>query len=597
MGVYTQLPKNLEEVDVVVVGGGTAGCIVAARLSEADANLSVLVIEGGENNENVLSIIHPVLFLGALMPTSTTTLFYNGQKEPQIANRQLSVPAGGVLGGGSSINLMMYSRAQRHDWDSWNMPGWSADEILPYLKKLEHYHAPDPKGVHGDSGPIAVSGGTYRADRAQDDFIAAAAQVGYSEIDDLQDLDSNNGVQKAQRFIGPDGRRSDTAHAYLHPKLNDSSKFPNLHLLVQSQVIRVLFDGTTATGVEFRGNPKFQSDTSTRSIKASKMVILASGALSTPSIVERSGVGDPSILEAANVPLVAHVPGVGANYQDHHLLTYAYRSSLRPDETIDPIVQGRVDVGELLQTNGSILGWNAQDVTCKLRPTESDVAALGSEFQEAYDRDFKSNSDKPMTLMSLLGGFPGDPTGLDPGQYFAISAFTVYPYSRGYIHINSSDPDKAADFVTGFFKDPLDVKKHVWSYKKQREIVRRMQNYRGEIAAAHPPFPKDSQAAPITIEEPLTNVTDIQYTAEDDAIIEQWARGNVGTTWHSLGTCAMAPLEAGGVVDASLGVYGVQKLKIADMSIVPKNVAANTANTAMVIGEKAADIFIQELGH
>lgn len=270
--------------------------------------------------------------------------------------------------------------------------------------QLEHYHAPDPKGVHGDSGPIAVSGGTYRADRAQDDFIAAAAQVGYSEIDDLQDLDSNNGVQKAQRFIGPDGRRSDTAHAYLHPKLNDSGKFPNLHLLVQSQVVRVLFDGTAATGVEFRGNPKFQNDTSTRSIKASKMVILASGALSTPSIVERSGVGDSFILKAANVPLVAHVPGVGANYQDHHLLTYAYRSSLRPDETIDPIVQGRVDVGELLQTNGSILGWNAQDVTCKLRPTESDVAALGSEFQEAYDRDFKSNSNKPMTLMSLLGG-------------------------------------------------------------------------------------------------------------------------------------------------------------------------------------------------
>lgn len=122
-----------------------------------------------------------------------------------------------------------------------------------------------------------------------------------------------------------------------------------------------------------------------------------------------------------------------------------------------------------------------------------------------------------------------------------------------------------------------------------------MQNYRGEIAAAHPPFSNDSAAAPISIDEPLTNVTNIQYTAEDDAIIEQWARENVGTTWHSLGTCAMAPFENGGVVDANLGVYGVQRLKIADLSIVPQNVAANTANTAMVIGEKAADIFIKEL--
>lgn len=118
------------------MAGGTAGCIVAARLSEADPNLSVLVVEGGENNDNVSSIIHPVLFLGALMPTSNTTLFYNGQEEPQLANRQLTVPAGGVLGGGSSINLMMYSRAQRHDWNSWNTPGWSADEMVPYLRKV-----------------------------------------------------------------------------------------------------------------------------------------------------------------------------------------------------------------------------------------------------------------------------------------------------------------------------------------------------------------------------------------------------------------------------------------------------------------------------
>jgi alcohol oxidase len=192
--------------------------------------------------------------------------------------------------------------------------------------------------------------------------------------------------------------------------------------------------------------------------------------------------------------------------------------------------------------------------------------------------------------------FPGDPTGLAPGQYIAATTFTVYPYSRGQIHIKSSDPDDAPEFVTGMFDDPLDVKKHIWTYKKQREIMRRMQTYRGEMAATHPPFPKDSAAALIEIDEPLSNVIDIEYSAEDDAVIEQWARGNVGTTWHSLGTCSMAPLEQGGVVDGSLSVHGTQHLKIADLSIPPKNVAANTANTAMAIGEKAADIFIQELG-
>ncbi|KAK6082997.1 alcohol dehydrogenase (GMC oxidoreductase) [Seiridium cupressi] len=595
MGVYTQLPDDLEKVDVIIAGGGTAGCIVAARLSEADPSLSVLVIEGGENNDNVMSITRPVLFLGALMPTNSATQFYTGNEEPQLGNRRLTVPTGGVLGGGSSINLMMYSRAQRHDWNSWKAPGWSADEMIPYLKKLEHYYGPGTEGVHGDRGPIAVSGGTYRANKSQDDFISAAAQVGYPEYLDLQDLDSNNGVQRAQRFIGPDGLRSDTAHAYVHPKL-EGGAYPNLHLLVQTQVVRVLFNGKKATGVEFRGNPKFQNDTTVRSIKAEKMVVISAGALGSPLLLERSGVGDSAILETAGVPLIAHVPGVGRNYQDHHLLSYAYKSSLLPNETVDAIYGGRVDVGELLQTNASILGWNAQDVTCKLRPNESDVVALGPDFQAAYDQDFKNTPDKPLTLMALLSGYPGDPTGIDPGQYLAVSTFTVYPYSRGHIHTNSFDLDDPPDFATGFFTDPLDVKKHIWSYKKQREIIRRMQTYRGEMAATHPTFPNDSAAALIEIDKPLTDVTDIQYTAEDDAIIEKWARENVGTTWHSLGTCNMAPFDQGGVVDATLSVYGVENLKIADLSIPPQNVAANTANTAMAIGERAADIFIQELG-
>lgn len=141
----------------------------------------------------------------------------------------------------------------------------------------------------------------------------------------------------------------------------------------------------------------------------------------------------------------------------------------------------------------------------------------------------------------------------------------------------------------------MDIKKHVWAYKKQREIVRRMETYRGEVASQHPPFPPGSKAAPIDIESPLTDPQDIEYTAEDDAILGQWLRQNVGTTWHSVGTCKMAPFEELGVVDTNLTVHGVEGLKIADLSILPHNVAANTNNTALAVGEKAADIFIQEL--
>jgi alcohol oxidase len=284
------------------------------------------------------------------------------------------------------------------------LPGLSACIALTnFLSQLETYSGPGTEGVHGDKGPIAISGGTYRVTRSQDDFIEAAAQVGYPEYVDLQDLDTNNGVQRAQRFIGPDGSRSDTAHAYLHPKLEDGAH-PNLHVLLQTQVTRVLLDGKKATGVEVRGSPRFQNGATVRKVKAEKMVIVSAGALGTPLILERSGVGDSAILKAANIPLVAHVPGVGRNYQDHHLLSYAYKSSLSPDETVDAIYGQRTDVGELIQTNASILGWNAQDVTCKLRPNKVDVAALGPEFEAAYERDFEAHAHKPMAMMSLFNG-------------------------------------------------------------------------------------------------------------------------------------------------------------------------------------------------
>lgn len=185
-----------------------------------------------------------------------------------------------------------------------------------------------------------------------------------------------------------------------------------------------------------------------------------------------------------------------------------------------------------------------------------------------------------------------------PAQFQSLSAFTVYPYSRGHIHITGPEISDPIDFETGFLSDPddVDIKMSLWAYKKQREILRRMEVYRGEWAPGHPPFPVTSLAASVEVDRAVQDVKDIEYSPEDDAIIEQWLRKNVGTTWHSMGTCKMAPREKKGVVDPSLNVYGVEGLKIADLSIVPENLAANTAGTAFAIGEKAADIFIKELG-
>lgn len=599
MGLYTKLPEEITEVDVIIVGGGTAGCIVASRLADADPGLSILVIEGGPNNDSPV-ITHPMFFFSHMLPTSKTNIVYPTKQSEHLGGRAPFVHSGGTLGGGSSTNLMMYSRGLRRDFDTWGMPGWGADDMLPYMKKLETYHGPDPNDKHGDSGPIQVSRGTFQTTRAEKDFLSALGKLGWPEYPDMQALDVSNGTQKAMKFIAPDGKRQDTASCYLHPRLEDD-KHPNLHVLIEHQVVRVLFKGSKASGVEYLPNPIFQEGgASPQTIKARKLVVVSCGALGSPLVLERSGVGSSEVLRRVGVPTVTDLPGVGEGYQDHNLVAYAYRSNLGPHETFDRLTAGHVTPEQLIETNDPMLGWNAQDATSKLRPNEAQVAALGPEFQEAWDRDFKNEPLKPLALITLLGGFPGDPTLLPgpPAQYFGTSTFTSYPYSRGHIHIMSPDTiHSSIDFDPGFFSNPLDVKMLVWAYKTQREIARRMHVYRGEVVVAHPPFAAGSRAACVELDAPLgDDVKDLEYSDEDDRVLETWLRANVNTTWHSLGTCRMAPRDENGVVDAALNVYGVEGLKVVDMSIVPGNVAANTCNTAMVVGEMAADIIIRELG-
>lgn len=169
-------------------------------------------------------------------------------------------------------------------------------------------------------------------------------------------------------------------------------------------MIRVLFDKKKAVGVEIRPNPTFSDSTTVKSIKAKKMVIVSAGALGTPSILERSGVGNPKILKTAGVDVVADVPGVGENYMDHHLLTYPYRSSLLPNETVDALYGGREDIPTLIANNASILGWNAADVTSKLRPSDGEAAALGPAFLKAWNKDFKKIPNKPVVIVTSLNG-------------------------------------------------------------------------------------------------------------------------------------------------------------------------------------------------
>jgi alcohol oxidase len=231
-------------------------------------------------------------------------------------------------------------------------------------------------------------------------------QVGYPEVDDLQNFENNNAVSHARKTISPEGLRNDTATAYLHPRLTDG-KHPNLHVLVHSQVIRVMLDPATktATGVEYRHEPPMaESAASPLVINARRQVIISCGTLGTPLVLERSGVGDSSILEAAGVPVVAHVPGVGRNLQDHHLTYFPYKANMKPEQTFDGIHSGRTSVEELIQNQEKIMGWNGFDVSAKIRPSESEVDELGPKFRARWDRDFKSEHRRPLVGLIFAGG-------------------------------------------------------------------------------------------------------------------------------------------------------------------------------------------------
>lgn len=210
-----------------------------------------------------------------------------------------------------------------------------------------------------------------------------------------------------------------------------------------------------------------------------------------------------------------------------------------------------------------------------------------------------------MMLCGVVNAFLADPSLVEPGQYITMGTYTAYPLSRGSIHITDKENViDGYDFDTGFLNHNSDLKKQLWAYKMQREIARRLPYYKGELELGHPKFPSSSSAA---LNKPVERggtdgegaslgIKDIEYSEEDDRLIEDWVRDNLNTTWHSLGTCQMRERERGGVVDGSLNVYGTSGLKVADLSMVPENVGANTNNTALVVGEKAAVIIGRELG-
>ncbi|KAK7471925.1 hypothetical protein VKT23_000027 [Stygiomarasmius scandens] len=592
--------------DIIFAGGGAAACLAAGRLVAADPNLKILIVEAGEHTKNLDTHIQPARYFSHLAPTSKTVTFNVGKPSDKIGGRSLVTPSGRCLGGGSSVNFTMYTRGSASDYDDWETvhenPGWGSKDLLPLMKKTETYQVKPGEPTHGYSGPIKVSwGGTFTNVGAQFLDVANAIDKDRGPIDDVNGLYHCNGYGKWQKWIdGDTGRRSDVPHHFIYNQEHNK----NLVIFTGQKVKRIIFEGNKAIGLEYVGDTVLRpdADQAVKTVYASKLVVVSGGAFGSPTILERSGIGSKDILERNGVPVRVDLPGVGENYQDHNVCFVPYQAS-EDAETLDALFRGEkeeVDKWLKLWPKGQgLMAHNGMDAGIKMRPTAEDLKELGPVFEHRWKTYFENAPDKPVIWVGACSCFLGDITVAPPRKYYSVGYFTEYPVSTGSVHITSgSDANAPHDFDTGFLTDPADVATLRWGYKKAREIARRMDIYRGEYLPSHPQFTstssafcKENQAGPIPLDAPMIN-----YSAEDEKILEEFNKQFVQTAWHSLGTCAMKPRSKGGVVDSRLNVYGVTNLKVGDISIAPGNVGANTYSTAMTIGEKTAVLIAEDLG-
>ncbi|KAL1973160.1 hypothetical protein VTN31DRAFT_6702 [Thermomyces dupontii] len=637
-----------EEVDIIICGGGSAGCVPAGRLANLDHNLQVLLIEAGEDNLNNPWVYRPGIYPRNMRLDSKTASFYYSRPSEWLDGRRAVVPAAHVLGGGSSINFMMYTRASASDYDDWKAKGWTTKELIPLMKKHETYQrACNNPEIHGFEGPIKVSFGNYTYPIMQD-FLRAAESQGIPITDDLQDLKTGHGAEHWLKWINRDtGRRSDAAHAYVHAT---RAKYTNLHLKCNTKVDKVIIEDGRAVGVVTVPTKNVGGGTPPRKVyKARKQIIVSAGTLGSPQILQRSGIGDPEKLRRAGIRPLVNLPGVGLNFQDHYLMFAVYRA--KPDvETFDDFIRGDPEVQRRVYEEWNIKGTgplstNGIEAGVKIRPTEEELAEMRTwptpDFQSGWETYFKDKPDKPVMHYSVISGWFGDHMLMPPGKFFTMFHFLEYPFSRGWVHVTSPDPYEAPDFDAGFMNDPRDMAPMVWGYIKSRETARRMQAYAGEVTAMHPHFAYDSPARAFDLDIATTNAyagpnhlsaniqhgswshklepgkpasetylnsnrqdtrEPIKYTKKDIEAIEKWVQRHTETTWHSLGTCSMAPREGNsvvrhGVVDERLNVHGVKGLKVCDLSICPDNVGCNTFSTALLIGEKCSVLVAEDLGY
>ena len=367
-------------------------------------------------------VYRPGIYPKNMKLDSKTATFYYSRPSEWLGGRRAVVPVAHVLGGGSSINFMMYTRASASDYDDFQAKGWTTKELIPLMKKHETYQrACNNRDVHGFDGPIKVSFGNYTYPIMQD-FLRAVESQDIPVTDDLQDLVTGHGAEHWLKWINRDtGRRSDSAHGYIH---STRSQHQNLHLVVNSKCEKVIIENGRATGVKIVPTKPLAPGQQPKIYKARKQIIVSGGTLSSPLILQRSGIGNPEKLRKAGVKPLVDLPGVGLNFQDHYLTFATYRAKPHV-ESFDDFVRGDPEVQEKVfkqwEINGTgPLATNGIDAGVKIRPTEEELKQMDSwpcpEFRSGWDSYFKDKPDKPVMHYSVIAGWFGDHMMMPPGK-------------------------------------------------------------------------------------------------------------------------------------------------------------------------------------
>ena len=516
--------------DYIIVGAGSAGCVLANRLSE-DPKTKVLLLEaGGRDKQKEIPI--PLAF-SKLFKTACDWAYYT-EPEAALENRSLYWPRGKVLGGSSSINAMIYIRGHRADYDGWRdqgNPGWSYADVLPFFKKSENQEH-GASEYHGASGPLRVSD-LRCVTPLSEAFVAAGEEAGYKRNHDF------NGEQQEgfgfYQVTQANGKRHSAAGAFLRSAMSR----PNLTVRTDAQVFGIYFEGKRAAIVSFQhGNSSMQE-------RAEREIILSAGAIGSPQLLMLSGVGAAAHIHAFDIPVVCDLPGVGQNLQDHPSTGVVYECTQAVS------LASAASLSNLLRY-----------LCFKKGPLTSNVAEAG-----AFIRTSPERQSPDLQYHFGAGYFVEHGFQTFDGHAFAFGPTLLHPYSRGEIRLRSSNPLDAPSIRANYFSDSRDMEVMLEGVKLSRELA--------NTKAFAPYRKREMHPGP---------------EAKDDQALRAHIRRFVETLYHPVGTCKMGNNDAAAVVDSELRVHGVEGLRVVDASIMPAVVGGNTNAPTIMIAEKAAEM-------